>query len=88
MIPALSMAYSLWRGQSLTEKLRNAPVRRGQKAALCSCVWLALQGDALIFNLSGLAVVYPGQSSSRADYGESLSLGTLTALWEEGNEEL
>lgn len=65
--------------QSLTEKLRNGPVRRDQKAVLSSCVWPALQGDGLIFHLSNLAVVHLGHSKSRAGYGESLSLGTPTA---------
>lgn len=60
----------------MAEKVRNGLVRRGQGAALSSCVWAAPWGDGLIFHLSGLAVVHLDHSSSRAAYGESLSLGT------------
>lgn len=42
LIPASSVAYSLYRRQSLTEKLRTGPETRDQSAGLSSSVWPAV----------------------------------------------
>lgn len=92
LVPASSMAYSLYRRQTLAETSvsGNGPERRDQNAGLSSSAWPALQGDGLIFHLSGLGVVQLGHpsSNSRAGHRGSLNLGIPTTYRRARIEEL